>query len=263
MVYERRLSFGGVAALYDRFRPSYPEALVDDTLAFAGVRRGARVLEIGAGTGKATALFAARGARVLALEPSAEMAAVARGRALAGVELVESTFEDWDPAGATFALVYSAQAWHWVDPSVRFVKARRVLVPGGVLAVFFSRPRWSDSPLYDELDRAYRVAAPDLGPQPGPMRPATVEPELWGEWARSGDAVEAFEEPERRLYEWRRQYSTEEYTSLLQTHSDHIVLPDDQRRRLLAAITGILDNAGGGITLTYVTKLWLARATEP
>jgi len=54
----RRLSFGGVAELYDRSRPSYPPALVDDVLEFAGVGPGEadRALEVGAGTGKATVL---------------------------------------------------------------------------------------------------------------------------------------------------------------------------------------------------------------
>ena len=61
---ERRLTFGVVAELYDRMRPSYPLALVDDVLAFAGV---GRALEVGAGTGKATVLFAARDVEVVAL----------------------------------------------------------------------------------------------------------------------------------------------------------------------------------------------------
>jgi hypothetical protein len=54
----RRLAFGSVAELYDRSRPSYPPALVDDVLGLVGV--APRVLEVGAGTGKATVLFAAR-----------------------------------------------------------------------------------------------------------------------------------------------------------------------------------------------------------
>ena len=65
-----------MADLYDHARPSYPSALVDDVLDYAGAVAAAtvRALEVGAGTGKATALFAARGLNVLAIEPSAEMA---------------------------------------------------------------------------------------------------------------------------------------------------------------------------------------------
>jgi len=61
---EQRLAFGRVAKLYDRVRPSYPDAVIDAVLAFAGLRPGARILEIGAGTGKATMLLAERGERL-------------------------------------------------------------------------------------------------------------------------------------------------------------------------------------------------------
>ena len=59
----RRLSFGSVAEQYDRIRPSYPEQLVDDVIAYAGdgLTAAGRALEVGAGTGKATLQFAARG----------------------------------------------------------------------------------------------------------------------------------------------------------------------------------------------------------
>lgn len=260
MALERRLSFGEVASQYDRFRPSYPEALVDEVLSFADVAAGDRVVEVGAGTGKATALFAARGAHVVAVEPSAEMAAVLRERELPGADVVESSFEQWDPDGETFPLVYSAQAWHWVSPAVRFPKARTVLNDDGVLAVFWTRPRWADSPVRDELEAVYQREAPELGVDAGPMRPASVERTgMWGDWKREIADAGVFEPPERRIYEWACDYTTDEYISLLGTHSDHIVLPDDARERLFAAVAGVLDREGGTIALTYVTKLWLTR----
>jgi len=70
----RRLSFDASAALYDAARPGYPDALADDLLATAG----RRVLEIGAGTGKATVVFARRGASIVAIEPGPSLAVVLR-----------------------------------------------------------------------------------------------------------------------------------------------------------------------------------------
>jgi SAM-dependent methyltransferase len=102
----RRLSFGGVADLYHRSRPSYPEALVDGVLEFAGAGESDRAVEVGAGTGKATVLFAARGLDVVGIEPSAEMAQLAR-RNCAGYENVtieEIEFERWRPPGHEFRL---------------------------------------------------------------------------------------------------------------------------------------------------------------
>ena len=170
----RRLVFGEVADLYDRNRPSYPEPLIKDLISLSGVREGGRALEVGAGTGKATALFGALGVPVLAIEPSPMMAAIAR-RNCAGfpnVELVESDFERWDPRGDSFALLYSAQAWHWIDPELRYRRARAALAAGGLLAAFWNRPAWGSSSVRDALSGVYRREAPDL-PTDGPMHPTT------------------------------------------------------------------------------------------
>ena len=156
--------FGDVAELYERARPSYPDELVDDVIALSGLGRSGRALEVGAGTGKATRLFAARGVAVHAVEPSAAMAAVAR-EVCAGypdVTIEEKDFEGFDPAGQAFRLLFSAQAWHWVSPEVRYVKAHEALEPGGLLAAFWNRPHWGTSPLRAELLEAYRRAGAAL-----------------------------------------------------------------------------------------------------
>lgn len=81
-VRSRRLVFSEDAELYDKARAGYPESLVDDVLAFVGFKASqVRALEVGAGTGKATMSFAGRGVDIIALEPSAAMAAVARATA--------------------------------------------------------------------------------------------------------------------------------------------------------------------------------------
>src|SRR5712692_3838624 len=93
---EERFIFGEVAGLYDQARPGYPEALVDDVLAYVG-QVSPRVLEVGAGTGKATVAFAARGLQILAIEPAPEMAAMASRNceAFPGVTVEVTTFEEW------------------------------------------------------------------------------------------------------------------------------------------------------------------------
>lgn len=215
---ERRLSFGPVADLYERVRPSYPEALVDDVLDHAGVGAGERVLEVGAGTGKATRLFAARDHPVVALEPSPEMAAVAR-RACAGfpnVAVVEFDFESWPVEPAGFKLLISAQAWHWTDPDTRYATARRAVVAGGALAVFWNRPDWPACALGAALAEAYRRAAPELAPT-GPMHPATAHDLVLG-WRDEIDAADGFERAEVRGYPWTARYTAGEYARLLCTH---------------------------------------------
>jgi SAM-dependent methyltransferase len=130
----RNLSFGSVAADYDRYRLEYPGDLVDAVLEYAG-RPVADALEVGAGTGKATRRFAERGIRVTALEPDERMAERLAG-ATRGLPVhpVVTSFEDFATADR-FDLVFAAASWHWVDPAVRTARAAELLRPGGVLAL--------------------------------------------------------------------------------------------------------------------------------
>lgn len=260
---ERRLSFGSAAELYDRMRPSYPSQLVDDVLAFADMSPAEQALEVGVGTGKATLLFAARGLPIQGIEPSPEMAALARGNCAAygQVRIEQAEFESWEPRERNFGLVYAAQAWHWIRPEVRYAKARSLLRPGGTLAAFWNRPLWQGCSLAAQIEAVYRTIVPEMAEDAGPMRPSDLaQPELWGDPGAEIEADTGYEPPERRDYPWTRSYSTAQYLDLLQTHSDHIMLDEQRRSALLAEIGAVIDGSGGRLDLPYVTRLTLARA---
>jgi SAM-dependent methyltransferase len=259
--------FGEVADLYDRVRPSYPAELIDDVVALAGVGErsqngGGRALEVGAGTGKATVLFAQRGLPIHALEPSAAMAKVARWRCseYPSVTIEETDFERWDPPERRFELIFSAQAWHWVARELRYVRAREALGDDGLLAVFSSRPSWQRCGLRDELREAYSRAAPDFGPDPGPMHPGSeIAPDRWEDWDAEIACAPGLAGAEVRFYEWSSHYTSERYLELLGTVQDHILLSDRTREALLSAVSRVIDRNGGAFSMNYVTKLCLAR----
>lgn len=261
---EQRLVFGEVAEQYDRHRPAYPDRVVDDLIELAGLEVGSLVLEVGAGTGKATSMFAARGISVLAVEPSAEMAAVAR-RVCAGygdagaVRIEESDFERWDPAGRRFPLVFAAQAWHWVEPAVGFAKAASVLRPGGVLAAFWNRPVWARAPLRQAVLDAYQRAAPELLDATDPIHPASSPPSDAAEWRAGVAGSDGLGEVEVRDYEWSETYTAADYAALLQTHSTVRVLDPARRSRLVGAVAHAIESQGDRLELPIVTRLCLAR----
>ncbi len=102
----------------------------------AGLRPGARVLEIGAGTGQATQPLAERKYQVTAIELGPNLAAVA-SRKLArfpNVAVTVAAFEDWPLPPEPFDAVVSATAFHWLDPAVRVNKTANALRVGGALA---------------------------------------------------------------------------------------------------------------------------------
>lgn len=220
----RAESFGAVAADYDRYRPTYPDLLMDDLVAL----RARTVLDIGCGTGKAATLLAARGLAVLGVEPDSKMAAVARAHGLE-VEVEVGGFEDWDDRGRTFDLIIAAQAWHWVDPARGAAKAARLLTENGTLALFWN---------FDELDvdtrkvvdAVYRRRAPELvesvvtGGNRASDKPYADQLRLSG----------AFGRVETRDYRWSLTYETADWLAMVGTHSDHLLLAGDKRAALLA-----------------------------
>ncbi|GAA3039388.1 class I SAM-dependent methyltransferase [Streptomyces glomeratus] len=134
----RARSFNAAAAQYAANRPSYPPVLFDTLEELAGrPLTGARVADVGAGTGIATALLGARGAQVVAIEPGEGMAAQFR-RTLPGVPLLRGDGNALPLATASVDLLTYAQAWHWTDPSRSVPEALRVLRPGGALALWWN-----------------------------------------------------------------------------------------------------------------------------
>jgi protein-L-isoaspartate O-methyltransferase len=130
-----RETFESAADTYEAARPTYPRKLFDDLVALAGLQRGARLLEIGCATGKATRPLLERAFSVVCVELGAKLAERARHN-LAGMpfEVHVAPFEGWQGEAASFDLVYAATAWRWIDPVVRYEKAHALLCPSGHLA---------------------------------------------------------------------------------------------------------------------------------
>ena len=232
---ERALSFGATAAAYEQFRPGYPEELVDDVLAYAG-RPVRTALEIGAGTGKATRVFAARGIAVTATEPDAAMLAELRRHVPATVTPVLAAFEDL-PLTATYDLVLAAAALHWTDPAGRCDRVAALLDAGGVFDSVGGQVHLAD-PDVEEAVRAVRapfltdvdVPSPDGTPASSPMWwPGT-------ELARSGLFVDVRQSEIGR----RWQLSAPDHVAYLSTVSAYLVLPDPVRRHVLDLVLGVL-----------------------
>ncbi|MBL7260112.1 class I SAM-dependent methyltransferase [Paractinoplanes lichenicola] len=255
-----RKTFNEDAERYDRARPRYPAQMFDD-LAAAGAAPGARVLEIGCGTGQATVSLAERGYRIVAVELGAEMAAVAR-RNLAGsgsgsVEVVTAAFEEWPLAAEPFDLVFSATAFHWIDPAVRVSKSADALRLGGLLATVGTRHiaggTWTEA-FFVEIQKLYERFDPSTPPGLR-LESARDIPQD----ARELTSSERFGPASFYRYEWELPYSTADYLDLLLTYSGHRALPDARQRALLSSIARLIDvDYGGRVVKRYLTELRVA-----
>jgi SAM-dependent methyltransferase len=251
IVNDQRNTFGAVAAEYDAVRPHYPDELFED---LADVVGGAaqRVLEIGCGSGQATAGLLGRGWEVVALDPSAELIALAQAR-LSAVEFHVDQFETFAPEPAGFRLVASAQAWHWIDPAVSFPKAASALQPGGWLAVFGHVPSSPPPKVLAVLEPIYAEIAPDLWRPP---------PQAWylpeGPVRELFDASGLFGPVLQKAYTWTERVTATGFVRQLRTRSDYNVIAQKRRDRLLSEVERALAPLGE-LSLRNETHLHLAQ----
>jgi SAM-dependent methyltransferase len=231
--------------------------LFDDLADIADLRPGARVLEIGSGTGQATLPLAERKYQVSAVELGPNLAAVAR-RKLArfpNVTVTVGAFEDWPLPAEPFDAVVSATAFHWLDPSVRVTKAADALRPGGVLATIATHHiDGGDAQFFIDVQDCYQRWFPE---STGVRLPAAAEiPADSADLDHSGP----FESPTFRRYEWEQPYTARQYLDLLSTYSDHRALDQDVRRHLLDCVSQlIVGRYGDRIRKRYLNELRIAR----
>jgi SAM-dependent methyltransferase len=153
-VSERACSFDRAAVAYERYRPEYPEAALRWVVGRLGLEPGARVLDLGAGTGKLTRGLAALGLDVVAVEPGAAMLEQLRA-AVPGVEALRGSAEAIPLPDASVDAATAGQAFHWFDPERTLPELRRVLRPSGGLGLLWN---WEDvrDPLGSKISQILR-----------------------------------------------------------------------------------------------------------
>jgi SAM-dependent methyltransferase len=239
--------FGEVAELYDDVRPDHPTEITDLVLSYAA-RDIASAVEIGAGTGKATALFAGLGFPITCIEPDPRMAGRLATR-FPEVTVVSTTFEEWTPPPGGVDVLYGAMVWHWLAPATRAPLAARALRPGGTLAIVGRRTNHEN----DELDEQIMAAFRSVGPDPGERPPIA-------EWALPElRACPELTDLTTRQMHHAYAMSTARYLRMMQTFSPFRMRPPEQQRELLAAVGRAIDAHGGTIGVRLDTTLILAR----
>ena len=153
--------FTGFADLYDRYRPSPPDALAEFVAQFIGPTRPALVVDLGSGTGLSTRYWADKADRVVGVEPAGDMQRQAEvATTEKNVSYREGFSHSTNLPAHSANVVVCMQALHWMDPFATFAEAARILVPGGAfVACDYDWPPNSGSWEADAaFDRCFRQA---------------------------------------------------------------------------------------------------------
>jgi SAM-dependent methyltransferase len=273
--------FDAVAEEYDRHRPAYPDALIDQACEVGGLGRGARVLEIGCGTGQLTRSLLARGLRVTAIEPGERLITRARDQlANAGeVEFVNRRLEEASLEHAHYSAAFSASAIHWVDPDVSWRTTADALVDGGTLALvsYFGLQEPCGAADQQALRAAMARAAPELAADWPTYRDleSTLEgvderrgnvSEVWAwlggyELAR-GYAADLFDDTQVAMVPTLLEHTADALNALLATMSFSARLSPRQRDALRAENHALHQRLGRPIRSSTVACLVTARRVQ-
>lgn len=211
---QRALSYGARAELYDRVRPCYPARALSGLLAFLPAAPSqCRVAEIGAGTGKLTAVLAQAGLDVDAVEPDAGMRRVLT-ELLPAIRVHAGRGEKLPLGdGSADAVVYG-NSWHWVDTAAGAQEAARVLGSTGALAMLWNYEE-DGIPWVHALHRLLGISSHDRPTPP---------------------ILEGFHPVEVTRIRWSREQDVAALPDYVLSQSMVAVMPARQQEQVLAAV---------------------------
>jgi ubiquinone/menaquinone biosynthesis C-methylase UbiE len=155
-VIDPRQRFTGRVDDYEKYRQRYPaEEVIAQLREWCGLDGSWFVADIGAGTGMLTEVFLGNGNRVIAIEPNAEMRSVCEGlrEEWPELEVVDATAEHTTLADGSVDMVAAGRAFHWFDRERALSEFRRVLKPGGWVALVAAGRAPDDSEQVKEFER--------------------------------------------------------------------------------------------------------------
>ncbi len=255
-----REAFGADPAAYHRARPPYPAATWDALRERGNLAAGLDILEIGAGTGLATApLLAFEPARLLAVEPDGRLAQyLIETLDDPRLEVVPQPFEAVALPDAGFDLAVSATAFHWLDAIPALRKLRSALRPGGAVALIWNV--FGDPQRHDAFHEATTSLFADQAISPSAGDSGQVPHALQSD-ARRQDFVAADLAPDAPQYlAWTLVLDAEGVRQLYATYSNVTALPPDERKRLLDGLAETAESQfGGRVERNMVTAIHTAR----
>ncbi|MBX3437044.1 MAG: class I SAM-dependent methyltransferase [Planctomycetaceae bacterium] len=233
---------------YVRYRPTYPAAAIDAIL--DGLSPPIVAADVGAGTGISARLLAARGGRVIAVEPNAAMRAA--GEADERIEWRDGTAEATGLAAAAVDLVLCAQSFHWFRPPEALAEFARILKPGGRLCLM-----WNQRDPNDPFTSAYTQALLEVGAE-HPMERRPFDPLVV---ASTGD----FETPRCLEFPNTQRLDLPGLIGRAQSAS-YAPKQGQAHEEMVRQLTAIFQQGrdkAGCVTLRYVTRTYLSLRIEP
>ena len=253
---DKRMAFNEDELNYDRYRPLYPDELFSDIKLYGLFSSKSHVLEIGIGTGQATLPFLQAGCKVTAVELGDKLSAFVQKKYASYPEfkVIHADFMLADLLDDSYDLIYCATAFHWLPQPESYQKIMKLLKKGGTLALFWNHPfpnRHDDisNQINQSVYQKYR-----------PSDKKQIEFSESDLKIRENELKEAgFTDIQTKLYHRTRTISSYDYIGLLNTYSDHRLIPENIKSAFEKEMTERLNLTDGTISIYDTIDLYLAR----
>jgi SAM-dependent methyltransferase len=240
--------FASVAAEYERGRPEYSPAVIGALTAELGLERGAAVLDLAAGTGKLSRALLAAGLDVVAVEPQGALRDVLAA-SIGATRVREGLAEDIPLPDGSVQAVTVGEAFHWFEQQAALAEIRRVLRPGGGLALLSTIPDWRGASW-----------AHELGSLVASLRPA--HPYFDGPpWQDAVRAAPGWTEPREVRVTTFHSADSERIIDHLASMSWMAALPDDRQSAVITQMRALIQAGETPAQLPVKVRLGLAELT--
>ncbi len=256
-----RTTFNKVAELYDLVRPHYPEQLFDTIVEIVQLQEDAKLLEIGPGTGQATEPLAKRGYDITAVELGSDLADFARDKLskYKKLKIITGAFEEIKLESTSLDLIYSATAFHWIKPEIKFSKPYDLLKRGGHLAIIHTNhvSREKEDKFFYAIQPIYKKY------KPGGKYDDEIRPILEEELKPDKYDKRFFELVFFKTYPLTIRYSASEFIQLLKTYSPTISMKAEERLKFLKEMEELInDEFDGSVEKHFAMSLSLLRKKD-
>jgi SAM-dependent methyltransferase len=249
---QRKNWYSPAAEAYNKARPRYPEALIQQVVEVAQLGADSKILEVGCGPATATVAFAPLGCSMVCLEPNPDFFRLAQQncKAYPKVEIQKTSFEEWTQAVEKFDAVLAASSFHWISPEVGYPKAAHALKENGSLILLWNKELQPSYEVYQSLSKIYQQYAPSLDRYEDRE---TQEEILRGLGQMALDSGQ-FENLVAGTMASKVTYSTDEYLMLLNTYSPYLKLDPQHKDVLFEGLRNSIEHDfGGSLQLSYIS----------
>lgn len=247
--------FNRAAEYYDKYRPGYPQEIIDSLISVTDITEGSDLLEIGCGSGKATEQLVGNGFNILGIDPGEDLVRIGNERFKHNnVNFVKGRFEEYDFGQKKFDVIYAAQSFHWVLQPIGYEKCFDTLKDNGYIALFWNMYVLNDS----DTDKELLEISKRYGGIADFVTKTECENRINSIVSQIVDS-KLFEKPIVIRKLWKHDYTADDFYGFALTGNRFMQNSDEDKKKAYNDIVAFAKKNDGIIERPYLCVLYVAK----